>query len=71
MQGSRSLANTNKQICDRHLRKSTYEKEMLAILHVVDIWHPYFLGHHFKIKINYSSLKYFLEKIISSQEQQK
>jgi hypothetical protein len=37
MQEGKPLAFTSKQLCDRHLGKSTYEKEMLAIFHVVDI----------------------------------
>jgi hypothetical protein len=65
------LAFTNKQLCERHLGKSTYEKEMMAILHVMDIWHPYLLGQCFQIKTNHCSLKYFLEQRISSLEQQK
>jgi hypothetical protein len=44
---------------------------MLAILHVVDLWHPYLLGQCFQIKIDHQSLKYFLEQRISSQEKQK
>jgi hypothetical protein len=51
--------------------KSIYEKEMLAILHFVDLWHPYLLGKHFQIKIDHQSLKYFLEQCISSLEKQK
>jgi hypothetical protein len=44
---------------------------MLAILHVVELWHPYLLGQCFQIKTDHQSLKYFLEQRISSQEQQK
>jgi hypothetical protein len=44
MQDGRPLAFTRKQISDRHLGQSIYEKEMLSIMHVVDIWHPYLLG---------------------------
>jgi len=51
--------------------KSIYEKEMLAILHVLDLWRPYLLGQRFQIKTNHQSLKYFLEQRISSPEQQK
>jgi len=65
------LAFTSKQLCDHNLGKSTYEKEMMAILHVVDTWRPYLLEHCFKIKINHQSLKYFLEQILSSLEQHK
>ena len=35
-QEGRPLAFTSKQLCDRNLGKSTYEKEMMAILHAVD-----------------------------------
>jgi hypothetical protein len=65
------LAFTNKQLSKRNLGKSIYEKEMLAILHVVDLWCPYLLGKHFQIKTDHQSLKYFLEQHISSPEQQK
>ena len=30
------LAFTSKQLCDRHLGKYTYEKEMMSILHAVN-----------------------------------
>jgi hypothetical protein len=65
------LAFTNKQLSKRNLGKPIYEKEMLAILHVIDLWHPYLLGQHFQIKTDHQSLKYFLEQRISSPEQQK
>jgi hypothetical protein len=44
---------------------------MLAILHVVDLWHPYLLGKCFQIKTDHQRLKYFMEERISSPEQQK
>ena len=44
---------------------------MLVILHELNIWHPYLIGRHFKVKTNHDSLKYFLEQILSSEEQQK
>jgi hypothetical protein len=66
MQDGRPLVFTSKQLSKHHLGKSTYEKEMLAIFHAVDLWHPYMLGKCFQIKTNHHSLKYFLEKQISS-----
>jgi hypothetical protein len=68
MQEGRPLAFTSKQLSERNLGKSIYEKEMLAILHVVDLWHPYLLGQCFQIKTDHQSLKYFLEQRISSPE---
>jgi hypothetical protein len=66
MQKGQPLAFTNKQLSEINLGKSIYEKEMLAILHVVDLWHPYLLGQRFQIKTDHQSLKYFLEQRISS-----
>jgi hypothetical protein len=71
MQDGRPLAFTSKQLSERHLGQSIYEKEMLAIMHVVDLWHPYLLGQQFQIKTNHHGLKYFLEQQISSPTQQK
>jgi hypothetical protein len=65
------LAFTSKQLSERNLGKSIYEKEMLAIMHVIDLCCPYLLGQCFQIKIDHQSLKYFLEQRISSPEQQK
>jgi hypothetical protein len=71
MQEGRPLAFTNKQPSERNLGKSMYEKEMLAILHAMDLWLPYLLGKRFQIKTDHQSLKYFLEQCLSSPEQQK
>jgi hypothetical protein len=71
MQAGRPLAFTRKQLSEKNLGKPIYEKEMLAILHAVELWRPYLLGQRFQIKTDHQSLKYFLEQRISSQEQQK
>jgi hypothetical protein len=71
MKEGRPLAFTNKKLSKRNLGKPIYEKEMLAIMHVIDLWRTYLLGQHFQIKTDHQSLKYFLEQRISSQEQQK
>jgi hypothetical protein len=71
MQKGRPLAFTSKQLSERNLGKSIYENEMLAILHVVDLWCPYPLGQCFQIKTDHQSLKYFMEQHISFPEQQK
>jgi hypothetical protein len=71
MQEGWPLAFTNKQLLERNLGKSIYEKEMLDILHVMDLWCPYLLGKHFQIKTDHQSLKYFLEQCLSSPKKQK
>jgi hypothetical protein len=65
------LAFTSKQLSEINLGKSIYEKEMLAILHAMDLWHPCLWGKCFQIKTNHQSRKYFMEQHISSPEQQK
>jgi hypothetical protein len=50
MQEGRPLAYTSKQLFERNLGKSIYEKEMLAILHAVDLWRPYLLGQPSKLR---------------------
>jgi hypothetical protein len=71
MQEGQPLAFTSKQLSEKNLGKPIYEKEMLAILHAVELWHLYLFGQRFQIKTDHQSLKYFLEQRISSQEQQK
>ena len=44
MHEGRPLAFTSQQLSGTNLGQSTYEKEMMAILHVVDTWRPYLLG---------------------------
>jgi hypothetical protein len=44
---------------------------MLAIIHAVEKWSPYLIRRHFKVKTNHDSLKYFLEKQLSLEEQKK
>jgi hypothetical protein len=62
MQEGRPLVFTSKKLSERNLGKSMYEKEMLAILYVIDLWCPYLLGQRFQIKTDNQSLKYFLEQ---------
>jgi hypothetical protein len=65
MQEGQLLAFTNKKPSYQNLDKSIYEKEMLVILHAVDILCPYLLGKHFQINIYHQSLNYFLQQHIS------
>jgi hypothetical protein len=50
MKDARPLDFTSKQLLEQHLGQSIYEKEMMSILHAVDLWCPYLLGQHFQIK---------------------
>ena len=69
MQDERPIAFESRPIKGKFLRKAIYEKEMLAILHALKKWRPYLMGRHFKVKTDHDSLKHFLEKRLSSEEQ--
>jgi hypothetical protein len=71
MQEGRLLAFEIQPIKGKDLHKHIYEKEMMEILHAFKKWHPYLIGRHFKVKTDHDSLKYFLEQILSLEEQQK
>jgi len=71
MQEGQPLSFTSQQLSGRNLGQSTYEKEMMAILHAVDTWQPYLLGRCFQIRTDHHSLKYFLEQRLSSPQQNK
>jgi hypothetical protein len=66
MQEGRPLAFTIKQLSERHLGQSIYEKEMLSFQHAVDLSCHYLLGKHFQIKEYHKILEYFLKQWHSS-----
>ena len=68
MQEGRPIAFESRSIKGKYLQKAIYEKEMLAILHALKKWRPYLMERHFKVKTDHDSLKYFLEKRLSSDE---
>uniref|UniRef100_A0A2N9FDV6 Integrase catalytic domain-containing protein n=1 Tax=Fagus sylvatica TaxID=28930 RepID=A0A2N9FDV6_FAGSY len=61
MQGDCPIAFYSKAISIRALGRSTYEKELMAIVHSVHKWRNYLLGRRFQIRTNHRSLKYLLE----------
>jgi len=71
MQEGCPLAFTSRALFGKNLGKSTYEKEMLTIIHAVQRWRPYLISCHFIILTDHHSLKFFIEQRISTPEQQK
>ena len=71
MQEGRPISFESCPIKGNNLHKPVYEKEMLAILHALNKWHPYLMGRPFKVKLDHDSLKYFLEQRLSLEEKQK
>jgi len=61
LQDAHPIGLTREALSGKNLAASTYEKEMMSILHVVQKWQSYLLGNHFCIKTDHQSLKYFLE----------
>jgi hypothetical protein len=70
MQEGRPLAFESQPLKGNDLHKPIYEKEMIAIIHALNKWHPYLIDRHFKVKTDHHSLKYLLEQRLSSEEQQ-
>jgi len=53
LQDEHPIAFTSKALSGKNLAASTYEKEMMALLHAVQKWRPYLLGNHFCIKTDH------------------
>lgn len=71
MQEGRPIAFTSKPLGPRHMGLSTYEKELLAVVHAVTKWRPYLIGRRFLIRADQQSLKYFLDARAVTPAQQK
>ena len=61
MQEGRPIAFLSKALSGRSQQLSTYEREMLAILHAVTKWRPYLMGRRFIIRTDQRSLPIFHE----------
>ena len=70
-QDEHPIAFTDKSLSGKNLSTSTYEKEMMTILHTIQKWWPSLLENPFGIKTGHQSLKYFLEQRVSSPTQRK
>ena len=60
LQDNRPIAFFSKAIKGRELGLSTYEKEMMALVSVVQKWRPYLLGSKFIVRIDQRSLKFLM-----------
>ncbi|GKE80216.1 retrotransposon-related protein, partial [Tanacetum coccineum] len=65
------IAFISKTLSPRNLLLSTYERELLAVIHAVKKWSHYLLDRHFIIKTDQESLKYLLEHKVATPFQQK
>lgn len=70
MQKGHPIAFISKALSPKNVLLSTYEKELLAVIHAVQKWSSYVLDRHFIIKTDQESLKHLLEiKVVTSYQQ--
>ncbi|XP_056696470.1 transposon Tf2-1 polyprotein isoform X1 [Spinacia oleracea] len=70
MQEGHPLAFISRALGPKWQKLSVYEKELLAIVFVVQKWEQYLMGNHFLIKTDQKSLKWLLQQKISTPFQQ-
>lgn len=70
MQKGHPIAYFNQALKDQALHLSTYEKELLSLVTIVQRWHPYLSGLLFKVKTDQQSLKFLLEQRVGIVSQQ-
>jgi hypothetical protein len=71
MQDGHPIAFESRKLNKKEELKSTYNKEMLAIMHALAKWRQYLLGSKFSIRSDHNSLQYLLRQKTLSTEQQK
>lgn len=71
MQKGRPIAYFSKVLALKHMGKSIYEKEYMALLNAVDKWRHYLQFKHFVVRTDHYSLRYLLEQRVTSSIQQK
>ncbi|KAJ9564989.1 hypothetical protein OSB04_000955 [Centaurea solstitialis] len=70
MQNRRPIAYFSKALSSHNLSKSTYEKELMALVLAIQHWRPYLLGRHFQVYTDQRSLRHLLQQRIASADQQ-
>jgi len=70
-QGGHTIYYLNNALSPKNKALSTYEKECMTILLVVEKWRSYLLGREFVIRIDHKSLSYLTEQKVTTQLQQK
>ncbi|CAH9141087.1 unnamed protein product [Cuscuta epithymum] len=71
MQDGGPIAYMSKELSPKHLSKSVYEKELMAIVFAIQKWRPYLLGRSFEVHTDQSSLKHLTEQTLMGEGQQK
>ena len=69
LQEGHAIAYKSRRLNDHEKNLGIYEKELLAILHALDMWKHYLLGTPFILGMDHQSLKYFLMQTKFSDKQ--
>ena len=70
IQERNQIAFERRKLNKIELLKSTYNKEMLVIMHALAKWSQYVLGSKFSIRTDHNSLPHLLQQKTLSEEQQ-
>lgn len=62
MQKGRPIAYESRKLTGSQLRWPTYEKELFAVVHCLEVWRHYLGGRETKVFTNNISFKYFETK---------
>ena len=71
MQEGHPIDFESSKLNKRESLKSTYDKEMLAIIHALTKWRQYLLGSKILLRTCHNSFQYLLQQQTLSNEQQK
>jgi hypothetical protein len=66
MQDLKPITYFSQAIKGKNLAKSTYEKEMMALIAAVQKWRPYLLGQKFVVRTDQKSLRHLFEQTITT-----
>jgi hypothetical protein len=71
MQDGHPITFESSKLNKKECLQSTYNKEMLSIMHALTKWRQYLLGSKFLICIDHNSLQYLLQQKTLTTEQHK
>ena len=71
IQNLRSVAYYNHALKSSEMKKSVYERELMAMVFAVQKWRHYLLGRKFIVRTDQKSLKFLLEQRMVSPEYQR
>ncbi|GAB4836211.1 hypothetical protein Ancab_039524 [Ancistrocladus abbreviatus] len=71
MQQGHPIAYSSTSLSPRNQALSTYEKELLALVHAVEKWSHYLRGKHFTVLTDHQSLKHLINQKLNTEMQQR